>query len=67
VDSLSISLLFILKQSGSSRKTTLWEGGHREVGIATWKGTIAPGVTDALASTLDFLPVYKDLCCEFLK
>eukprot|EP01051_Picozoa_sp_SAG22_P009091 SAG22_NODE_732_length_7583_cov_3.250134_3_plen_381_part_00 len=42
---------------GSSRKTTLWEGGHRVVGIASWPGTIKPGrVTAALASTLDFLP-----------
>ena len=39
----------------------LQEGGHREVGIATWKGRIQPGVTHALASTLDFLPTIAAL------
>lgn len=42
---------------GSSAKTTLWEAGHREVGLASWPGTIAAGaVSAALASTLDYLP-----------
>lgn len=46
---------------GSSRKMTLWEGGHRTAGIATWTGTIKPGVSDSLASTLDFLPTIASL------
>ena len=31
---------------GSSSKTTLWEGGHREVGLAWWPGKIAPRVSN---------------------
>jgi arylsulfatase A-like enzyme len=42
---------------GSSAKTTLWEGGHRVVGLAHWPARIAAGgVTNALASSLDYLP-----------
>ena len=41
---------------GSSSKTTLWEGGHRMVGLARWPGMISPRVCDALASSLDCLP-----------
>lgn len=41
---------------GSSSKATLWEGGHRMVGLARWPGMISPRVCDALASSLDCLP-----------
>ena len=41
---------------GSSAKTTLWEGGHREVGLARWPGKIAPRVSNATTSSLDLLP-----------
>jgi len=41
---------------GSAAKMTLWEGGHRVVGLAHWPGTIAPGVSGALASSLDYIP-----------
>ena len=42
--------------------TRAGEGGHREVGLASWQGHIAPGgVTHALASTLDFLPTIAAL------
>ena len=42
---------------GSSAKTTLWEAGHRTVGLASWPGVIKPGtVTAAIASTLDYFP-----------
>jgi hypothetical protein len=35
---------------GSSSKCTLWEAGHRMVGLARWPGTIAAGrVTGAPA------------------
>ena len=35
-------------------KTTTWEGGVREPGIAHWPGTIAPaGLTHAIAATYD--------------
>lgn len=37
------------------------EGGHRTVGIAAWTGTIKPGVSHALASTLDFFPTIASL------
>lgn len=41
---------------GSSSKTTLWEGGHRVVGLARWPGKIVPRVSNAIVSSLDFLP-----------
>ena len=42
---------------GSASKTTLWEGGHREVGLARWPGKIVPGrVSGATVSSMDFLP-----------
>ncbi|XP_062318273.1 arylsulfatase A [Osmerus eperlanus] len=37
-------------------KGTTYEGGMREPAIAYWPGTIRPGVTHELASTLDILP-----------
>ena len=37
-------------------KGSTFEGGMREPGIAWWPGTIKPGVTAELASTLDILP-----------
>jgi len=37
-------------------KGSTFEGGVREPGIAWWPGTIKPGVTAELASTLDVLP-----------
>ena len=42
---------------GSTGKTSTWEGGHREPGLAVWPGHIAPGSTsNTLVSQLDFLP-----------
>ena len=42
---------------GSSRKTTLWEGGHRVVGLARWPARIpAGGVSNALSNALDYFP-----------
>jgi arylsulfatase G len=46
---------------GSSAKTTLWEGGHREVGLARWPGRIAPRVSNATVSSLDLLPTIASL------
>eukprot|EP01087_Luapelamoeba_hula_P002157 TRINITY_DN11884_c0_g1_i1.p1 TRINITY_DN11884_c0_g1~~TRINITY_DN11884_c0_g1_i1.p1 ORF type:complete len:407 (-),score=33.14 TRINITY_DN11884_c0_g1_i1:125-1345(-) len=47
---------------GSTGKFTTWEGGHRVFGIASWAGKIRPGVvSDALVSTLDFLPTILNL------
>jgi arylsulfatase A-like enzyme len=37
-------------------KGSTFEGGMREPGIAWWPGTIKPGVSAELASTLDILP-----------
>ena len=41
---------------GSSLKDTTWEGGQRVFGLAHWPGHIAPTVSDATVSSLDFLP-----------
>jgi len=41
---------------GSSLKDTTWEGGQRVFGLASWPGKIAPGVSGATVSSLDFLP-----------
>ena len=46
---------------GSSAKTTLWEGGHREVGLARWPSHIIPRVSNATVSTLDILPTIASL------
>jgi arylsulfatase G len=43
---------------GSASKTTTWEGGHRQVGVARWPGKIQPRVSHATVSTLDFLPTF---------
>ncbi|XP_053283407.1 arylsulfatase A [Pleuronectes platessa] len=42
-------------------KSTTYEGGMREPAIAYWPGTIKPGVTHELASTLDILPTISTL------
>lgn len=42
-------------------KGTTYEGGMREPAIAFWPGTIKPGVTHELASTLDVLPTFASL------
>lgn len=46
---------------GSASKTTLWEGGHRVVGLARWPGKISPRVSNATISSLDFLPTVLSL------
>ena len=46
---------------GSAAKGTVFEAGHRVVGIFRWRGTITPGVSPALLSTLDFLPTIAAL------
>ncbi|KAM9854888.1 arylsulfatase A [Aulostomus maculatus] len=42
-------------------KGTTYEGGMREPAIAFWPGTITPGVTHEMASTLDVLPTIASL------
>ncbi|XP_019712813.1 arylsulfatase A [Hippocampus comes] len=42
-------------------KGTTYEGGMREPAIAFWPGTIKPGVTRELTSTLDILPTIARL------
>ncbi|XP_074533387.1 arylsulfatase A [Halichoeres trimaculatus] len=42
-------------------KGTTYEGGMREPAIAFWPGTIRPGVSHDLASTLDILPTFASL------
>ncbi|KAI1887994.1 hypothetical protein AGOR_G00180480 [Albula goreensis] len=42
-------------------KDTTYEGGMREPAVAYWPGRIRPGVTHALASTLDLLPTIAGL------
>eukprot|EP00050_Salpingoeca_kvevrii_P019850 m.91310 g.91310 ORF g.91310 m.91310 type:complete len:533 (+) comp8600_c0_seq3:4174-5772(+) len=47
---------------GSSAKMTLWEGGHREPGVAWWPGTVpANTTTTALSSTMDLMPTFLSL------
>lgn len=46
---------------GSSAKTTLWEGGHRMVGVAHWPTKIAARVSNATVSTLDYVPTLLSL------
>ena len=47
---------------GNTGKCSTWEGGHRVVGAARWPGKIPAGsVSDALTSTLDFLPTIANL------
>ena len=41
---------------GSTGKMTVWEGGHRTVGLAHWPAKIKPRVSKALLSSLDFFP-----------
>ena len=42
---------------GTTGKTTTWEGGHREPGLAVWPGHIpAASTSDALVSQLDLFP-----------
>jgi arylsulfatase A-like enzyme len=38
------------------QKGTLYEGGHRVPMLIAWPGTIAPGVTDETAHSIDLLP-----------
>uniref|UniRef100_A0A3Q4M2S1 Arylsulfatase A n=1 Tax=Neolamprologus brichardi TaxID=32507 RepID=A0A3Q4M2S1_NEOBR len=42
-------------------KSTTYEGGMREPAIAYWPGTIKPGVTCEMTSTLDILPTLARL------
>ena len=46
---------------GSSAKTTLWEAGHREPGLARWPARIKPRVSNATVSSLDFVPTMAAL------
>jgi len=47
---------------GSTGKMTLWEGGHREVGLARWPNKIKAGrVSDALVSAMDIFPTLAAL------
>ena len=47
---------------GGTGKTTTWEGGHREPGLAVWPGRIAAGSTShATLSALDVLPTFAVL------
>lgn len=41
---------------GSTGKMTVWEGGHRTVGLAHWPRGIQTAVSAALLSSLDFFP-----------
>eukprot|EP00041_Stephanoeca_diplocostata_P014217 m.256064 g.256064 ORF g.256064 m.256064 type:complete len:566 (+) comp19624_c1_seq6:78-1775(+) len=43
---------------GGSCKSTTWEGGHRELGIAYWQHVIQPGVSHVLSHTLDLMPTF---------
>eukprot|EP00931_Biecheleriopsis_adriatica_P048106 TRINITY_DN27787_c0_g1_i2.p1 TRINITY_DN27787_c0_g1~~TRINITY_DN27787_c0_g1_i2.p1 ORF type:complete len:534 (+),score=89.95 TRINITY_DN27787_c0_g1_i2:384-1985(+) len=46
---------------GATGKFTTWEGGHREPAFFYWKDRISPGISTALASTLDLMPTIAAL------
>ena len=47
---------------GSTQKMTVWEGGHRVVGVFNWPGQIPAGqVSHELATTFDILPTFAGL------
>ena len=49
--------------AGGVGKTTTWEGGHREPGVAVFPGHIRAGSrSKSLASALDILPTIASLC-----
>ena len=45
-------------------KGTTWEGGQRVPGMISWPTKIEPGVTHALASTLDIMPTIMSIVGE---
>ena len=45
-------------------KGTTWEGGQRVPGMISWPSKIEPGVTHALASTLDIMPTIMSIVGE---
>ena len=45
-------------------KGTTWEGGQRVPGMISWPSKIEPGVTHALASTLDIMPTIMSMVGE---
>ena len=50
------------KGNGGTGKTTTWEGGHREPGLAVWPTRIQPKATShATLSALDILPTFAAL------
>ena len=50
------------QKGGSAGKMTAWEGGHREVGVASWPGKVHAGaVSHVLASSMDFVPTILEL------
>ncbi len=47
---------------GATGKGTTWEGGHREPGLAIWRGKIKPNSkSNVTLSTLDILPTFLNL------
>ena len=47
---------------GGTGKTTTWEGGHREPGLAIWPGRIPAGArSEATVSALDVFPTFAAL------
>ena len=45
-------------------KGTTWEGGQRVPGMISWPSKIEPGVTHAVASTLDIMPTIMSIVGE---
>ena len=45
----------------SEGKGTTFEGGHRVPVIMSWEGVITPGVTNAVASSIDIMPTIADI------
>jgi arylsulfatase A-like enzyme len=65
------TLVFFCSDNGGTResnngplagtKGTVWEGGHRVPGIASWPGKIKPGLTDQTGITMDLMPTMLEL------
>ncbi len=45
----------------AGHKGSVWEGGHRVPAIAYWPGTVAPGVTNEIALSMDLFPTMADV------
>ena len=55
-------VLFFNDHGVEGAKGSCYEGGVRSPAIVRWKGTVAPGRSDALVQNIDFAPTILDAC-----